>query len=98
MELNRKAEVSIHAQAADIEFTLDRLGNDKWELHCKDTSGLPDKYPIKEQTTTLNNEQAAASMALFIVGDFENEKLNKMVWDVAEISLNNFPPNLLIIP
>lgn len=64
MELNKQAEVSLHGQAADIEFTIERKCDNVWEFHIKDTL----KGTVK--SLVLNNEQTSATLASFIVLPF----------------------------
>ena len=101
-----KYEVGINGQAADIIFTLVRLEDNKWELEVidtyklenNDTFGSKDKYPQKQGIFLLSNEEAACMLALFIIGDFENDShFNSLIWEKVK-RLESIPTNLRLIP
>lgn len=97
LELNRKAEVSLHAQAADMEFTIERRGPNDWHLLIESVVSI---NPEAKQTKkfTLTDEQASATMALFI-GELENnEVLNSELYKIAERVWGNVEQHFRPIP
>ena len=91
MELNRKAEVSIHGQAADIEFTVERIEDNVWLFRVKDL------FNQTEKVLTLTNAQAAATLALF-VGEMDNKTLNAALYEIAEEVWKNVDQEHRLIP
>ena len=101
MKLNENAEVALHGQAADVEWTLE-LNKGAWFLTVED------KFPyeaeeqnlsdIKTITVALTPEQSAAIVALFIVGEFDSEQLTDELYKIAEPAIVNVPFNRRIIP
>jgi len=101
MELNRKAEVSLHAQAADMEFTLERRGDNDWKfVVAGGDNGAPMPQAISRpiRTFTLTNAQASATLALFI-GELESDlDLNAKLYAIAETVWSNVEQHFRPIP
>lgn len=102
LELNRQAEVALHGQAADVEWTLLRHMAGLWVMVVE---GVPDpktRDGIGEVTAkrefTLNDEQASATVALFI-GELENDQeLNAKLYAIAEQVWKDVPMHFRPIP
>lgn len=94
LQLNPNSEVSIHGQAADLEFTLEYQSNEReeWMLYVINV--------ISNISTALllTKEQAAATMALLVAGDFTNEQLNERLYDIASPAWKDVDNKLRLIP
>jgi hypothetical protein len=82
LELNRNAEVSIHAQAADMEFAIERIAENNWQFEIEAASDLTiaseqTGNPVEriKHVYMLTDAQASATLALFI-GELTDEELN----------------------
>lgn len=96
MELNKQAEVSLHGQAADCEWTMERLAPNCWQLIVRGYSLLGHEW--SERLFTLTDSQASATMALFIGEVMDNETLNIALYEIAEEVWNGVEQQFRIIP
>ena len=109
LELNRQAQVSVHAQAADIEFTLEPRADGKWSFTIEGVSdislaagdsGLSEAQPVErtKQTFALNDRQASATMALFVGELLEDSALNDKLYEIAQEVWKDVPNHFRPIP
>jgi hypothetical protein len=113
LEINRKAEVAIHAQAADMEFTIERKGPNSWLMTVEGVSDAnlkagdsgvsePQPMPRPKQEFILTDAQAAATMALFIgddaIPDQEVASITTALYDIAEEVWKDVPLHFRPIP
>ena len=95
MNLNRQAEVSLHGQAADCEWTMERLASNDWKLIVR---GFALRSAYEEREFHLTDAQASVTLALFI-GELEDyAALNSALYEIAEEVWSEVEQHLRIIP
>lgn len=95
LQLNRNAEVSLHGQAADIEWKLERTLESVWELTVIST------FPGEMETWkgSFDSAEAAMLIALFIDGeDCLAPEICRSFYDRLETKLKDCPQSCRIIP
>ena len=98
MYINREAEVSIHAIAADMEFTIERLDQDKWQMTIEGVAFERSGMNKVTHTYMLTDEQASATLALFVGELKDNPTLNAALYEIAEEVWKNTPQAVRPIP
>ena len=108
LQLSRHAEVSLHAQAADMEFVVERRGQNNWQITIEGVTDIslavgdnglsePQSIPRIKKTYTLTDAQASATLALFI-GELEDSELNAKLYVIAEEIWKDVAPPFRLIP
>jgi hypothetical protein len=95
MIINRNAEVALHGQAADIEWTMDRKGPDQWELTIEAVVDV-DPLAKSQRVLTLTDLQASATLALFI-GEMDSP-INEQLYSIASPVWDALPLEFRLIP
>ena len=102
MNINREAEVSIHAIAADMEFTIERLTEDQWQMTIEGVDWNREVLEHHERKVThtymLTDAQASATLALFVGELKDNRTLNAALYEIAEEVWKNTPQAVRPIP
>lgn len=94
-----KYEVEIKLEAADTEVLIERHGPNDWHFYVKGLIFIQGEEELVGKEFVLTDEQAAATLALFIGDDaIKNEELVKYLYSIAEQVWSNVEQCFRIIP